>query len=126
MRRHPPRSTRPDTLFPYTTLFRSTMAQLTWGSQGMMDASASVSNYFEFSPDDYARDKQIRDWLVDADHNIDPQQRKMLYKKALTRIAEQAYFIPLFTYGRIYAFESDLDYTVTQDGLSNFYMASWK
>ncbi|MGH9696686.1 MAG: ABC transporter substrate-binding protein, partial [Bryobacteraceae bacterium] len=102
------------------------MAQLTWGSQGMQDASASVSNYFEFSPDDYARDKQVRDWLVDADHNIDPKQRKELYKKALTRIAEQAYFIPLFTYGRIYAFTSDLDYRVTPDELAHFYLARWK
>src|SRR3546814_9503937 len=30
MIRRPPRSTRTDTLFPYTTLFRSTMRQLIW------------------------------------------------------------------------------------------------
>lgn len=102
------------------------MAQLTWGSQGMMDASASVSNYFELSPDDYARDKQVNDWLVDADHNIDPKQRQILYKKALTKIAEQAYFVPLFTYSRIYAFDSDLNYSVTPDELAHFYMARWK
>jgi peptide/nickel transport system substrate-binding protein len=102
------------------------MAQLTWGSQGMMDASASVSNYFEFSPDDYARDKQVSDWLVAADHTTDPEERKTLYKKALTRIADQAYFIPLFTYGRIYAFDSGLDYPVTPDELAHFYLAKWK
>lgn len=102
------------------------MAQLTWGSQGMMDASASVSNYFEFSPDDYARDKQVRDWLVAADHTTDPEARKTLYKKALTRIADQAYFIPLFTYARIYAFDSSLDYPVTPDELAHFYLAHWK
>src|SRR3546814_13608265 len=30
MIRRPPRSTRTDTLFPYTTLFRSTRAQISW------------------------------------------------------------------------------------------------
>src|SRR3546814_18754680 len=30
MRRRPPRSTRTDTLFPYTTLFRSTTATADW------------------------------------------------------------------------------------------------
>src|SRR3546814_18643260 len=29
--RRPPRSTRTDTLFPYTTLFRSVVAQAVWG-----------------------------------------------------------------------------------------------
>src|SRR3546814_425060 len=32
MIRRPPRSTRTDTLFPYTTLFRSRRKQLIWGS----------------------------------------------------------------------------------------------
>src|SRR3546814_1904126 len=41
MLRRPPRSTRPDTLFPYTTLFRSTcevsgtaIETLAWGERG--------------------------------------------------------------------------------------------
>src|SRR3546814_15837039 len=37
MIRRPPRSTRPDTLFPYTTLFRSTAA----ACQGLLGACAS-------------------------------------------------------------------------------------
>src|SRR3546814_4527550 len=32
MIRRPPRSTRTDTLFPYTTLFRSTLLAFTWHS----------------------------------------------------------------------------------------------
>src|SRR3546814_9713940 len=40
MIRHPPRSTRTDTLFPYTTLFRSTLL-----SQGLLTLdAASISN----------------------------------------------------------------------------------
>ena len=105
---------------------QATMAHISWGSQGMQDASASVSNYFTFSPDDYARDAQVRDWLVAADHNIDREQRKALYKKALTQITTGAYFVPLFAYGRIYAFNSDLSYAATPDELAHFYLAKWK
>src|SRR3546814_11164699 len=34
MIRRPPRSTRTDTLFPYTTLFRSTAYLTVWGNRG--------------------------------------------------------------------------------------------
>src|SRR3546814_5765665 len=42
MRRRPPRSTRPDTLFPYTTLFRSCRAA--WHSPACSRELASASN----------------------------------------------------------------------------------
>lgn len=113
-------------LLPLIRGHKAALAHLSWGSQGMMDASASVSFYFEFGPDDLARDAQVRDWLVSADHETNAKERNELYRKALARIADQAYFIPLFTYGRIYAVNSDLDYPVTADELAHFYMARWK
>ncbi|WP_157384485.1 ABC transporter substrate-binding protein [Nitratireductor soli] len=102
------------------------MAHLTWGSQGMMDASASVSLYFKFGVDDYARDAELRDMLVAADTAMDPEKRKELYAQALARIADQAYSVPLFTYGRAYAYSSDLGYQVTSDEIAHFYLAKWK
>jgi peptide/nickel transport system substrate-binding protein len=105
---------------------KAEMAQLTWGSQGILDASASVGNYFEGSSDDYARDAEVETWLKTADSTVDPSQRKELYGKALKKIADQAYFVPIFLYGRTYVFNSDLDYPVTPDELAHFYMAKWK
>ncbi len=102
------------------------MAHLTFGSNGMLDASASTSYYFEFGVDDYARDPEIRDWLKTADSTTDPAKRKELYANALKKIADQAYVIPLFIYGRTYAFNKDLDYPMTQDEMAHFYMARWK
>lgn len=113
-------------LSPLMAQGKVAIAHLTWGSQGMMDASASVSHYFEFGVNDYTHDKQVSDWLVAADHTIDPDKRRALYKNALTKIAKEAYFVPLFVYGRIYGYSSDLDYTPTPDGLAHFYMAKWK
>jgi peptide/nickel transport system substrate-binding protein len=105
---------------------KAELAHLTWGSQGILDASASVSNYFEGSIDDYARDPEVESWLKTADATIDPEKRKDLYAKALKKIADEAYDIPLFLYGRTYAFNSDLDYPVTSDEIAHFYMAKWK
>jgi peptide/nickel transport system substrate-binding protein len=105
---------------------KAALAHLTWGSQGIQDASASVSNYFEFSPDDYARDEEVKNWLEAADRTTDPGKRKELYAKALHKIADQAYAVPLFMYARTYAFNSSLDYPVTPDELAHFYMAKWK
>jgi peptide/nickel transport system substrate-binding protein len=105
---------------------KAELAQLTWGSQGILDASASVSNYFEGSSDDYARDAEVADWLRAADSATDPLRRKELYTKALRKIADQAYDVPLFLYGRTYVFNSALDYPVTPDELGHFYLAKWK
>src|SRR3546814_4440973 len=44
MIRRPPRSTRTDTLFPYTTLFRSTAV---WAPQWMVNSPHSMSTQFE-------------------------------------------------------------------------------
>ncbi|WP_448956261.1 ABC transporter substrate-binding protein [Labrys neptuniae] len=105
---------------------KAPLVHLTWGSQGMMDASASVSYHFEGTPDDYARDAELTGWLKQADASMDPEKRKALYAKALNRIADQAYYIPIFVYGGIYAYNADLDYPVTGDEIAHFYKARWK
>src|SRR3546814_8434604 len=43
---------------------KTPIAHLTFGSNGMLDASASTGHYFQFSSDDYARDPEVRDWLA--------------------------------------------------------------
>ncbi|MDF3061602.1 MAG: hypothetical protein K0S06_1711 [Microvirga sp.] len=105
---------------------KTEMAHLTFGSNGILDASASTSYYFRHSVDDYARDPEVRDWLAEADTSTDPEKRKALYAKALKKINEQAYAVPLFIYGRTYAYSKDFDFPLTQDEMAHFYMARWK
>src|SRR3546814_19243181 len=42
MIRLPPRSTRTDTLFPYTTLFRSAYSSQSWGDKSLHRRAASI------------------------------------------------------------------------------------
>ncbi len=102
------------------------IGHLTFGSNGILDISASTSYYFKGSIDDYARDKEVTAWLNEADSTTDSDKRKELYSKALRKIADNAYYIPLFIYGRTYAFNKDLDYPITPDEMAHFYLAKWK
>jgi peptide/nickel transport system substrate-binding protein len=98
----------------------------TWGSFSVNDTSASTPVYFKFSEDDVARDPQVRDWLAVADGSIDPEVRKENYRKALDRIAEEAYTVPLYSLPQNYAFAKDLDFTPYPDEIPRFYEAKWK
>src|SRR3546814_10499922 len=56
MIRRPPRSTRTDTLFPYTTLFRSVLHQLIDGQLGIVDeGQATVDDFTEVVRRDVGR-----------------------------------------------------------------------
>jgi peptide/nickel transport system substrate-binding protein len=105
---------------------KTELAHLTFGSNGILDASASTSYYFSGSVDDYARDPELKEWLNAADTSTDPEKRKALYAKALKKINEQAYAVPLFVYGRTYAYNKDFDFPLTQDEMAHFYLARWK
>ncbi len=99
---------------------------MTWGSYSINDAAASVSQFFKGSKDDYARDPELVQWLEAADGSVDPAVRKDFYAKALKRIAERAYWLPLFTYNVNYVHSKDLAFTPTADEIPRFYAVSWK
>jgi peptide/nickel transport system substrate-binding protein len=97
-----------------------------WGSFGIMDTSALAGYFFGGSADDGAQDPQVIADIKAGNTATDPEQRKAYYKKALQRIAEQAYWAPLFTYAKFYAFNKDLDFTPHVDDIARFWLASWK
>src|SRR5690606_687360 len=101
-------------------------AYLSWGSFGLADASASTSYFFAGGPDDLSRDAEVQALLKTADTSVDPAVRKESYKKAQQLIADRAYWAPLFTLVRYYAFSKDLDSTAYFDDLPRFYAAKWK
>ncbi|OAN26617.1 ABC transporter substrate-binding protein [Pseudomonas oryzihabitans] len=101
------------------------MAFLAWGSFSIADASAATGVYFKGNADDVAKDPQVIDWLKVADTAMDPAVRKDNYRKALQRIAAQAYWAPVFNYSINYAFTSDLAFQPYPDELPRFALAHW-
>ena len=98
----------------------------TWGSYGVNDISNITGQHFRFEYNDFARDQQVTDWLEEGDNSIDTNHRKEVYAKALKRIADQAYWLPLFTWVANYAFTADLDFTPQPDAVPRFFLSKWK
>src|SRR3546814_7539690 len=92
MTRRPPRSTRTDTLFPYTTLFRSTRI----GYGGFASATYSLSDEFRLTaggrvsrdrltpagqgaagPFTFRKSQTTLDWKIGAEYDVAP--RIMVY-----------------------------------------------
>lgn len=99
---------------------------LTWGSYSINDASAMVSQFFKHGSLDNTRDDEVLEWLNKADSSVDPDVRVENYGKALKKIADQAYWAPLFSYNTNYVFNSGVDYTPTPDEVLRFTNMTWK
>ncbi len=99
---------------------------MTWGSNSIPDVSAITSHFFSGGRDDFAKDPEVIKALEDGDTSTDPAVRANAYKRALTRIADEIYWLPMFTYAKYYVFSSDLDFRTTPDEIPRFYSAKWK
>ncbi|MDF2095393.1 ABC transporter substrate-binding protein [Aquibaculum arenosum] len=102
------------------------LANMTWGSSSIPDVSAVTSYFFGGGPDDPANDEKVTAAIRKGDLSSDPEERQEAYAQALGMIAEQAYWLPLFSYTKNYSFDSRLDFTPSADELPKFYSASWR
>jgi peptide/nickel transport system substrate-binding protein len=97
-----------------------------YGSGGTADASASAGVHFTAeSARNYSGDEALAETLLAAEQTIDTQERKRLYRQALNRIAEQAYWVPMFSYSQNYLLAPGLEFPVPKDGVPRFWQASW-
>ena len=99
---------------------------MTWGSYSFHDMSAITSHFFKATKDDYARDDALIAALARGDGSVDRKVREAAYAEALKRIADQVYWLPLFTYNVNYAYSADLDFTPSADEIPRFYRTHWK
>lgn len=105
---------------------KSQMAFMTWGSNSIGDISASTGVFFKGDAEDTYNDAEVKADLTNGDTQTDPAARKEAYSKALRRIADQAYWLPLWSYPYTYAYTSELNFTPTSDEIPHFAQASWK
>ncbi len=102
------------------------LANMSWGSSSIPDVSAITSYFFGGGPDDPADDAEVQAAIREGDLSADPETRLAAYATALQRIAEQAYWMPLFSYTKNYVFDARLDFTPSADEMPRFYMAGWR
>ena len=97
----------------------------TWGSYGIGDVGLSVANFFSGSADDPVQDPEVIEKIKEATSIVDRPRRAQLYKEALQRIAEQAYWVPLWTFSVNTAMSEDLNLKVDPDEFVPFWDATW-
>lgn len=102
------------------------MGFLTWGSGSIPDVSASTSKFFDGSAIDDVKDPELTALLKTGDSTTDETARKEAYSKALKLVADQAYWVPLWTYTASYIMSPELDFTPTPDEFVRFSDMSWK
>lgn len=105
---------------------KTPIANMTWGSSSIPDVSAITSYFFGGGPDDPAQDAELQDMIGKGDLASDPAERKAAYKAALQQIADQAYWMPLFSYTKNYSFNAQLDFEPSADEMPRFYETGWK
>ena len=102
------------------------MFLMDWGSYSMNDTSAITSHFFKKGPDDMAMDDEVAAWLEEGDTSSDPAVRKAAYAKAISKITENVYWLPMFNHVRNYAFNEKLDFIPYQDEIPRFWQYGWK
>jgi peptide/nickel transport system substrate-binding protein len=90
------------------------------------DISELIGPAFLPGNEDYARDPELHTWLEQAETSMDAARRKELYAKAIERITDQVYWLPLFTFVKNYAFSDQVAFTPSLDGLARLYRVHWK
>lgn len=99
----------------------------TWGSGGTADTAAIARIHFSDETDrNLSGDAELSKTVLAAEQTVDLAKRKALYHEALSRIADQAYWAPLFTYSANYLVSPDLDFPLDADGLPRLQNSSWK
>jgi peptide/nickel transport system substrate-binding protein len=97
-----------------------------WGSYSINDVSAIMPFFFWGNQDDLARDAELTAALKEGGSTSDPAARNVAYAKAIKRITEQAYWLPMATYVTVYGLNRQLDFKAFPDELPRFFWAKWK
>lgn len=97
----------------------------TWGSYGIGDVGMSVAKFFSGTGDDVWMDSEVIDLVTEATSIVDQPRREELYAKALTKITEEAYWVPLWTFSMNTAMAKDLELSVDPDEFVPFWDATW-
>lgn len=99
----------------------------TWGSSGVADTALIARVHFSATSDRHlSGDSQVVEWVLGAEGTADQDARFEFYRQAITRIAEQAYWVPLVTYSANYLVTSDLEFPLDNDGVPRLQNARWR
>lgn len=99
----------------------------TWGSSGVADTALIARVHFSDTSDRHlSGDAEVVEWVMNAEATADQDAREEYYRNAITRIAEEAYWVPLVSYSANYLVTSDLEFPMDNDGVPRLQNARWR
>ncbi|GAB3679739.1 ABC transporter substrate-binding protein [Salinisphaera aquimarina] len=98
----------------------------TWGAGGTPDADATLSVLWNADTDrNFSGDAMVSRKVAEASQTRDKAVRRKLYSQVLKRIADQAYYVPLYAFPQNYVLSNRLDFPAPKDGMPRLYRARW-
>lgn len=97
-----------------------------WGSYGTGDVAFIISNFFGGGADDMVQDKEVIDLVTAADQAQDRALRQENYAKALKKIADQGYWLPMHDFNINYGLSQSLVFKPHPDEFARWWLSSWK
>lgn len=96
------------------------------GSFGIPDSGAIMLDRLgPGSSRNYTGDDEMAAAVLAAVSTFDPAEREAEFAKALRIMADQAYWVPMYTDEQNYLMSPDLDYEGFADGMDRLYTARW-
>ncbi len=105
------------------------MALASPAQAGNKDDTLKIASQVEIpnvDKDDMTHDQEIAGWFKTGDNSLDPQVRLANYAKSYEKIADQVYWLPMYTINMNYVYNKDLEFKPTPDELPQFYNTRWK
>jgi peptide/nickel transport system substrate-binding protein len=96
-----------------------------YGSAGVNDVGGILPFFYDNAPDDQSHDPIVSQGIEAGGSTADQDKRLGIYKTVLQRVAEQAYWVPLFTMPVNYVCRKELDIPVPRDENVEFWRARW-
>jgi len=101
----------------------------TWGSTASPD-TATISNIHWRDPAKGDRnlsgDPKVNELMLGAEQTLDVEKRKSLYAQGLKLIADQAYWVPLWSYSEGVLSSKSIDFKLDPDGYPRLWNITWK
>ena len=71
-------------------------------------------------------DPKVNELMLGAEQTLDVEKRKSLYAQGLKLIADQAYWVPLWSYSEGVLSSKSIDFKLDPDGYPRLWNITWK
>ncbi|WP_227270851.1 ABC transporter substrate-binding protein [Roseobacter weihaiensis] len=97
------------------------------GSFSIPDAGAIMPDRFITDQQRvYTGDEALSELVASTNSTYDQDLRKERFREAITRITDQAYWVPVHRYSQNFLLSNEIEYVQPEDGMPRLFMVRWQ